>query len=114
MVEQAGDGRQIGPVFRIYGRDETIAQEPRRAEALDRGSGEKIAEIGVGKLQHVAQSRGANHLLRRQLGIAGTAGELVPRADGQAIVTAENPVAHGTAESEWNLPFVLDRIIGKA
>src|SRR3546814_2035499 len=51
----------------------------------------------------------------RQEGRIGRAlRELVPRADGEAVVAAVDAVAHGGTERARDLPLVLDGEIGDA
>ena len=50
----------------------------------------------------------------RELRLARALREFVPRADGEAIVAAEDAVAHGRAITRRDVPLVLDGEVGDA
>ena len=47
-----------------------------------------------------------------KLNLSGTRRILVPRTDRQAVITAEDPVAHSGTELQRDLAFMFNRQIG--
>src|SRR5690606_30634689 len=62
----------------------------------------------------VAQRRRVQLLAGAQPRFPGRRGELVPGADGKAVVAPEDAVADGRAELVRDRPLVLDREVGDA
>src|SRR5690606_12129004 len=98
MGQEAMDGGQMDVVAGIARRDEAVAEEPGRAQALDRRLREKGAERGIVERKHVGQLRVPYRVAGGEPVVARLPGEFVPRADGEAIVAAEDAIAHGFAE----------------
>src|SRR5690606_16627301 len=64
--------------------------------------------------QQIGQPGGAQFLPREKPGFRSDPGELVPRADRQAVVAAIDAVAYRAAELVWDRPLVLNGQIGDA
>ena len=66
------------------------------------------------KANEIGETRRAQRVARRKLGLASLARKLVPRADRKAVVAAEDAVAHRGTQFAGNRPFVLDGEVGNA
>src|SRR5690606_24439870 len=84
------------------------------ANALGRGAGEKGAESGIIERHEICQRGAIKFGARTKLGFAAHRGELVPWADGEAIIAAIDAVAHGAAELARDRALMLDAVIGEA
>ena len=99
----------------IAGGDQHVAQEAVAADALDRRAREQRAEGGIVERQQVGERRLAQIVARRRASPRDAAlRELVPRADGKAVVAAIDAVADRRAELERDRPLVLDGEVGDA
>ena len=78
-------------------------------EAFDRPAGEAAAKRRFVERRQFVESGRLKILARDQRGLARTLGELVPRADRQAIVAAEDAVADRRAKLRRDMPLMLDR-----
>src|SRR4029453_518610 len=102
------DRRHERAVARIPDRHQHVAHEPVAADALDRRAREPAAEAGIVEPGKLDQRRCDEFLARPQLGLAPGGRELVPGADGKAVITAIDPVAHGPAQLARDLAPMLD------
>ena len=80
-------------IARVADRVEDVADEAVAADALDRALGEEGAEGRVVEGGEVGERRARAGLARVQRRLAAGLGELVPGADGQAVVAAVDAVA---------------------
>ena len=94
--------------------DHDIAQETRISEPLDRRTSEELAECRIVELRQFGEVRRVEIGASLQFGLPRLRGELVPRANGQTIVAAEDAIAHGGAIGARYLGFELYVQIGKA
>ena len=98
----------------VADRDQDVAHEPIASGALDRRAGKAPPEAGIIQLDELREPRRAQIVTRLQLGLAGRAGELVPRADRETVVAAVDAIAHRGAELPRYVPLVLDREVRDA
>ena len=88
----------------VADRDQHVAHEPVAADALDRAAGEPAPEGRIVERGQLGQWRATQVLARLQLQLGRGLGELVPRADGEAIVAAIDAVAHQRRSSTGSCP----------
>src|SRR5690606_16436660 len=81
---------------------------------FDGAFGEQGAEGGIVQGREVGEARRAQALAGVEGALVGDSGELVPRADGQAVVAAIDAVAERRAELLRDRPGVLDGQVGDA
>ena len=93
---------------------EDVADEARPSDPLDRRAGKAGAEGGVVERRQFGERRRVQVLAGGELGLAAERGELVPGADGEAVVAAVNPVADRRPQGPGDRPFQLDRQVGDA
>jgi len=94
-VVQARLGRRHqGGIAAVAQGVEHIADETVAPDALDRTLGEQGAEGRIVEPGKVGEQRPAQGVAGVEAGLAGDRRELVPGADGQAIVAAVDAVAH--------------------
>ena len=108
-----GNGRQFG-VARVADGDQHVPEEPVAADALDRRRRESLPEGRLVERREIGKARRDAIGARLQLRLARRLRELVPRADGEAIVAAVDAVADGLAELARDRALVLDGEIGDA
>src|SRR5690606_17221987 len=109
--------RARGPQLRacsIPGSNQNVADETVSSDALDRGAGEEGSEGDIVERQEENEFRCLKVLPRSEFGFGRDAGKLVPRANGQAIVAAIDPVADRGSERVRYGALVLDREVGDA
>ncbi len=92
----------------IADRDEHVAHEAVAARALDRGAGEAGPEGGIVEAGEVRERRRGEVLALLEADLAPGLRELVPRADGEAIVAAEHAVADAGPQIRRDVAPVLD------
>ena len=83
--------------IRVADRDQHVPDESIASGALDRRSGEELAERRVIELGECRQPRSGQLFARQKVGFPGGPGEFVPRADRKAIVAAVNAIADSRA-----------------
>ena len=94
IVQQAHSLRGKTRIPGIADGDQHVAHEPVAARALDRRAGEAGCGKPASSSRRVRPAAGASRSSRAaQLRLAPGLGELVPGADGEAIVAAEDAVA---------------------
>ena len=99
----------------VADRDQHVAHEPVAADALDRRSGETARGSAASSSASRSASAGArSSRARRRRASRAACGELVPRADRQAIVAAIDAVADRRAEFLRDRPLMLDGQVGDA
>ena len=98
----------------VADRDQDVAQEAVAADALDRRAGEARAKARVVEPRELGQRRRAQIVPRGELRLGRAARELVPRADREAVVAAEDAIADRPAELARDVARVLDREVGDA
>src|SRR5206468_11833690 len=84
------------------------------ADPLDRRSAEPGAEQRVAEGGELGEWRGHEVGPLAQLGLAAQAGELVPGADGEAVVAAVDAVAEERPQPTRDRALVLDRQVADA
>ena len=109
-LRSPGQSGRIG----IADGDEHVAQKTVAADALDGRAGKLGAEGGFVEDGEVRERRRGKIVAGLQFHLAGRLRELVPRADGEAIVAAIDAVAHGGAEFARDRAGMLDGEIGDA
>jgi hypothetical protein len=82
----------------IAGRDQHVADEPVAADALDRRAAEEGPEGRIVERQEFGDA-GSFRSSRACSFISEARGKLVPRAGGQAVVAAIDPVADQRPDS---------------
>ena len=95
--------------------DQDVADEAVAAGALDRRAGEPRAErriVEAGEVRRAAAPR--DRRAARSFASRPGLRELVPGADGQAIVAAEDPVADARPQLRRDMALVLDGQVGDA
>ncbi len=92
----------------VADRDQHVAHEAVAADALDRGFCEQRAEGGIVEPCEFGERRLAQLSARGQFCLAADLRELVPGADGEAIVAAIDAVADRFAEFARDRSLVLD------
>ena len=99
----------------IAGGDQHVAQEAVAADALDRRARKQRAESRHRRAPASRRAAArADRRARRASPRDAACGELVPRADGQAVVAAIDAVADRRAEFVRDRPLVLDGEVGDA
>src|SRR5690606_29076176 len=106
--------RYEGGLTRIAGGDENVADEAVTPDALDRRAGKKRAKRRIVEPEEVREPWLLQVLPRHELGLGCRVGELVPRADGEAVVATIDAVSHGGAEFARDRPLMLDGQVGDA
>src|SRR6185369_17880867 len=86
----------------------------RPADALDGRAREEAAEAGVVEGGELGQGRGFQLRALAEVGLVRRFGELVPGADGEAVVAAIDAIAHERAQLARDRPLMLDGEIGDA
>ena len=101
-------------VVRVSDRDHHIAHEALAADALDRAAGEPGPERRVVEAGELGERRSVEVGARRKLRLAPGLSELVPRADGQAVIATIDAVADRGSKLARDRALMLDREIGDA
>ena len=94
--------------------DEDVAHETVAPGALDGGLRECDPKGGIVEPSERREARRVQRLARREGRLGMGARELVPRADGQAVVATIDSVAHGRAQGARDVALVLDGEVGDA
>ena len=90
------DGRDERLIAAVAGRDEAIADHAIAADALDRRSGEHLAETRHRRGEQVGEARRCKLGARQERAVRRSRiGKAIPRADRKAIVAAVDAVADG-------------------
>ena len=92
----------------------TLRTKARPADPLDRAAGEEGPERRVVEAGEFGQRRRIEVGARGKLRLPSGARELVPRADGQAVVAAIDAIADRGSKLPRDRALVLDREIGDA
>ena len=101
-------------IVRVPDRNHHIAHEARPADPLDRAAGEKGPERRIVEAGEFGQGRRIEVGARRKFRFPSIARELVPRADGEAVVAPIDAIADRGSKLPRNWALVLDREIGNA
>ena len=114
ILDQRRRNLALGLVAAVPERDEDVAHEAVAADPLDRRAGEAAAEGAVVERCQLGEQRQGERLARPEGELAAGRGELVPRADRQAVVAAIDAVADRRPQRARDVPLVLDRQVGDA
>ena len=96
-------------ILRVSDRNHHIAHEARPADALDRAADKQGPKGRLVEAGEFGEGRRVQVGARRKLRFPAKARELVPRADGKAVVAAVDAIANRGPKLQWNLAFMLDR-----
>ena len=95
-------------------RSSTLRTKRAAPDPLDRRAGEEPSERRIVEPRQRLEPRRIQILARGKLRLPALLGELVPRADGEAIVAAIDAVADQRPELARDRPVVLDGEVGDA
>ena len=115
VVRKQAFGLRQQPAFAgIADGDQAVSDEAVAADPLDRRAGKEGAEAGIVEPAEVVQRRRLEIGAGGEFHLPARFGELVPRADGQAVVASVDSVSHLRPERPIDRPLVLDREVGDA
>ena len=114
VVEQRDRRVRRAAIAGIADGDQHVADEAVAADALDRRAAKARPEAGVVERQRAPPAAAREIVAGGELRLRAALGELVPRADGEAVVAAIDAIADRGAELVRDRPLVLDGEIGDA
>src|ERR1700730_9833058 len=114
VIQQAFGFDGQGAVAAVADRDQHVADEPVAADALDRRFCEQRAKRRIVEPYEIGQRSRAPFITRGEFCFAPGLRELIPRADGEAIVAAIDAVADRLTEFVRDRTLVFDGEIGNA
>ena len=109
--EERLGGRKVGTLADITQDRERITMPAGEAETFDWRALKMRQELLIRPSQRLAKGR---MWTRGEMGFTSHHGPLIPRADVEAIITAEHPIAKGFAVFDGDGALVLDGQVSQA